>query len=411
MPLYDIIIIGAGPAGLFTALQAATNTTRILILEKQSSPGQKLLLSGSGQCNFTNNRPLTDFLSAYGDHGRFLKPALYHFSNQAIIHFFKHNGILPDVVEKNGKVFPQSRKARDILNILIQQCKMSNITIHFNQNVKHLHRHTSNKFSISTPTKSYHADQIVITTGGQSYPATGSTGDGYALAQSFGHHVVPPKPGLTSFILRNHPLADLAGTSFQDLPLSLWHAGKKTKSLTGDMVITHQGLSGPVVHNLSRYARSGDTVCLSFLGTKNPEVYKPEWLAEIQQKGSLKIRQWFSQYAPTQALGNKMLLLAKINPDLLLAQLSRIKQNELFRYLSAFPLKIKNLGDFSTAMVTCGGICLDEVNPKTMASRLVKGLFFAGEVLDIDGDSGGYDLQAAWSTGALAAHGLKIRAR
>jgi predicted Rossmann fold flavoprotein len=407
MITYDVLIVGAGPAGLFTAIHAAEKFEKVLILEKQPDPGRKLLLTGSGQCNFTNIRPIQEFHEAYGDHGHFLKPALFHFTNKDAIAFFKQYGVEPVVVEENGKVFPKSRQAGDILNLLLSLCEKRNVEIRFRERVTRLTMQANRVSQVYSATGEYQARNVVIATGGKSYPGTGSTGDGYSLAQSLGHSLIPPRPGLTPFYIKNFSLAELTGISFKDLKVTLWREGKKLKTLSGALLLTHQGISGPVVHDLARFARGGDWVKLSFVPFENAEEFKQEWLADLEQNGRVKTRTWFKKYHLAGALVRKIMLLADANPAGSVAELSREKRLALLRLATAFPLEIESLGDFNVAMVTCGGVPLKEVNSKTMESRLVKGLYFAGEVLDIDGDSGGYDLQAAWSTAALAAHAMK----
>jgi len=403
---HEVIIIGAGPAGLFTAIHAAEAGRLVLILEKQPNPGRKLLLTGSAQCNFTHAGPITDFLQAYGDHGRFLKPALYHFTNWDAVEFFKQIGVDSMMAEETGKVFPKSRRSADILKVLMTACRERQVDLHFQQDVTRIDREADGGFRVRTTSGEYFAQRVVIATGGQSYPATGSTGDGYAWAQALGHTLVPPRPGLAPFFIRDFPLASLAGTSFKNLNVTLWRNGKKIATRSGDLLLTHHGISGPVVHNLARYALPGDTAAPSFTAEENPERFKQEGLADLERSGKLTVQAWMKKHPLTQALSQRIMALAEVKPTGPVAQMSRDKRLLLLRLLSAFPLEIEALGDFNVAMVTCGGVALDEVNPKTLESRLVKGLYFAGEVLDIDGDSGGYDLQAAWSTGALAGSSL-----
>ncbi len=408
MTSYDVLVLGAGPAGLFTALKATEKLSNVLILEKMPAAGRKLLLTGSGQCNFTNIRPIREFLNAYGDHGTFLKPALYHYTNQDIIAFFRQQGVEVEVVSENGKVFPQSRQSKDILKVLLSACQKCSVEIRYRQKDIQLQPKPNHTFSVYSASKEYLAHNVVIATGGKSYPGTGSTGDGYILAQSVGHSVAPPRPGLTPFFIKNFSLAELTGISFKDLRVTLWHNGKKLRSSSGDLVLTHQGISGPVVHNLARFACSNDTVTLSFVAGENSETFKQECLSDMEKNGKLQVKTWLKKYQLPLALSHKIMTLAEVKSDGVLAQLSRKKRLSLLHLLTDFPLEIEALGDFSIAMVTCGGVALEEVNPKTMESRLVKGLYFVGEVLDVDGDSGGYDLQAAWSTAALAAHAMTM---
>ena len=281
---------------------AAEKFDKVLILEKQPDPGRKLLLTGSGQCNFTNIRPIQEFHKAYGDHGHFLKPALFHFTNQDTIAFFKRHGVESVVVEENGKVFPKSRQAHDILNLLLSLCEKRNVEIRFRERVTRLNMQANRVSQVYSATREYQARNVVMATGGKSYPGTGSTGDGYSLAQSLGHSLVPPRPGLTPFYIKNFSLADLTGISFKNLKVTLWHESKKLKTLSGDLLLTHRGISGPVVHNLARFAQSGDSVTLSFVPFENAEEFKQQWLAGLEQNGRLKTKTWLKKYQLPGAL-------------------------------------------------------------------------------------------------------------
>lgn len=399
----DTIIIGAGPAGLFAAARTEAQPGRVLVLEKQPEPGRKLLLTGSGQCNFTHAGPIRNFLNAYGEHGAFLKKSLLGFTNEDSIAFFRARGIEAMTVAETGKIFPRSRRASDILNALLSACRERGVEIRCRQAVDRIHLSAPHGFEVGSGGQTFRARRVLIATGGASYPATGSTGDGWKLAQSLGHTLVPPHPGLAPFKIKNHPLARLTGISFKNLNVTLWRQGKKIKVLSGDLVLTHFGISGPVVHNLARYAAPGDTATLAFVAAADPVRFQKEWLAGLECAGKLRISAWMKTFSLPQALLQTILRLSGVRPDAFAARLSRDQRLELMRRVTAFPLEIETVGNWTNAMVTCGGVALDEINPKTMESRLQPGLYFAGEVMDIDGDSGGYDLQAAWSTAALAA--------
>ncbi len=407
--IYDLVVVGAGPAGLMAAGTAAAHLKSVLLLEKQADPGRKLLLTGSGQCNFTNICSLDRFLQAYGEHGRFLKPALYHFDNQAAIAFFKKRGLESTVVEETGKVFPSSRRARSVLEVLLAECQQQGVELRAQTAVTEISRPADGAFQVVTERGIVQAHRVLLATGGRSYPATGSTGDGYRWAKTLGHTIVPPHPGLTPFIIRTFPWTDLAGTSFKDLPVTLWRKNKKVKTLWGDWLITHQGLSGPVIQNLARYARAGDTLTLPLVPFEQLEDFRKEWDRLWMSRSNLSLKAWLKQFPLTQGVTRMLMEVAGLHPADTVAQVGREKRALLFTGLTAYPLTIQKLGDFEVAMVTCGGVALDEINAKTMESRIVPGLYFAGEVMDVDGDCGGYDLQAAWSTAVLAVHGMKTK--
>jgi predicted Rossmann fold flavoprotein len=401
--IYDLAVAGAGPAGLFAAQAAPAQIKKILLLEKQPAPGCKLLLTGSGQCNFTNQLPLRDFPRAYGEHGAFLKPALQHFAPAAAREFFRRQGVESLVVAGTGKVFPRSRRAQDVLAALLKRCRARGVELLCRQPVTGVRLLADGIFQITSGTRTFGARRLLLATGGRSYPATGSSGDGYALAAALGHTVVQPRPGLTSFTIRDFSWAGLAGTSGKDLPVTLWRRDEKVKTLTGDWLITHKGLSGPVVQNLSRYARPGDRVTLALAPCIPLDKFQRDWESLLARGARLTLKAWLKHFYLSQAMARFLLDQAGLSPAQTVGRLRPEQRAVFFAWLTAYPLSLQSLGDFNSAMVTVGGVALGEVNPKTLESRLVRGLYFAGELLDIDGDCGGYDLQAAWSTGALAA--------
>lgn len=398
---YDVIIVGAGPGGLYAACHLSPQLS-VLILEKNDQPGRKLLLSGSGQCNFTNHRPIEEFLTCYGDHGRFIKPALYNHTNQDVIQFFKKLGIQSETVQTNGKVFPKSRKAIDLLNGLVSELNKNQVELQCHQPVESISR-KENEFTVNTRNHTFICRHLIIATGGCSFPRTGSTGDGYHFASALGHQITTPKPGLTPFDIANFPFTDLAGTSFDTIPVSLYHQSRKLKTLAGPMVITHTGLSGPVIHHLSRYAEKGDNLQLHLMGSTNEQYLRQKWARNLAELKARPITQLIKTIPISKAMASTIFDITGINKLSKIAELGKKQLNRLFLSLFGFELQISSLGGFETAMATVGGIELKEVNSKTMASKLHHNLYFIGELLDIDGDTGGYDLQACWSTGYLAA--------
>ncbi|MCU0629814.1 MAG: NAD(P)/FAD-dependent oxidoreductase [Methanoregulaceae archaeon] len=398
---FDIVIIGAGPAGLFCAATAGAAGKTVLILEKNSGPGKKLLLSGSGQCNITHDGPVREFLTHYGPHGAFLKPALMNFPNTALIAFFKERG-LDMVTTDRGKVFPVTLKSADILRILEKECVSCGVAIHYNEPVREVN-HNGGYFSIVTRQALFSGSTLVISTGGVSYPGTGSTGDGYGLASSLGHTIAETAPALSPVIINRYPFRDLAGVSFDSLFFSLWREGKKIGSHQGDLLFTHQGLSGPGILDYSRFIHPGDTIRLSFIGPVRREQFTKEVSEKIAAHPVSHVKTVILYYKVPERLATQLLFLSGIPENLTCAHLTKEKRNILIANMLEFPLTVAKLGGFQEAMVTRGGVSLPEINPKTMESRQVPGLYFAGEVIDIDGDTGGYNLQAAFSTGYLAA--------
>ena len=401
MDKYSLVVIGGGPAGLFCALKAAGNSRKILIVEKKPHPGRKLLLSGLGQCNITHDEEIGSFLSHYGDNGRFLKPALMNFQNRDLIAFFTERG-LPLETEPGGKVFPRSRKASEILDILVKECAAAHVEIRCANPVLEVSVRDE-EFSIRTDQRTYRADQLVIATGGLTYPATGSTGDGYAFARTLGHSVTEVSPALAAVTVEGYRFSDLAGISFAHVLISLHRSGQKVRRHTGDLLLTHAGLSGPGILDFSRFIRPGDTLKVSFLPSVDHQKVKETLLNRFSTAGKARVRTVLTGFELPERFVNKLLTLAGIDLDMTGAHLSRKDRSALIELLTGCAFVVGRLGGIHEAMVTRGGVSLSEIDPKTMGSRLVPRLFFVGEVLDIDGDTGGYNLQAAFSTAALAA--------
>jgi predicted Rossmann fold flavoprotein len=400
----DITVIGAGPAGLFCAIHAAKQDCRVLVIEKMQAPGRKLLLAGSGQCNITHGGEIREFLSHYGEAGKFLQPALLAFTNHDLMKFFHERGLAMEVRE-DGKVFPATRKSSDVLSHLISACEKQGVAMRFGEPVTGLTKEHGG-FTITTSRNRYHASCLVIATGGASYPATGSTGDGYRFAASLGHTVTEIAPALVPLLIREFPFFDLAGMSFPGMHFSVWREGKKLFHHTGDVLFTHTGLSGPGILDCSRNIRPGDVVHLSFIDRESHEGLRRRFPEQSAARRTRRVTSMVSEYHIPERLIKKILELAGIPQETTCAHLSRQHRSALVSSLTGYPLTVDALGDFSVAMVTRGGIARSEVNPKTMESRIVKNLYFAGEVLDIDGDTGGYNIQSAFSTGMLAAQGI-----
>ncbi len=427
---YDLIIIGAGPSGLFCAINSTQKDTtkkdafqkdtiqkdavrkerRIVVLEKKETPGHKLLISGSGRCNITHEGDVRAFLNHFGDHGRFLRPALLSFTNHDLVSYFEGKG-LAMIRELGGKIFPGTLRARDVLNILIEECETKNVHIDCGHEVSAIAK-TENGFKVSCERCSYSSRLLVIATGGCSYPGTGSTGDGYRFARNLGHSIVEIGPALTPLIIRDYPFTELAGLSFSDIEISLYRQGKIRK-VKGDILFTHQGLSGPAILDLSRHIRAGDILRLSFVPVQERMALDMWLLDRTRFAGASKLKTVLADMPNSIPLPprliKRILELTGIDNDSGMAHLTREMRTKLTDNLTGLPLVASELCSFNTAMVTRGGVDLLEVNPKTMESKLVSGLYLVGEVLDIDGDTGGYNLQAAFSTGMLAARSIKSR--
>ena len=403
---FDVIVIGAGPAGLFTAITCAGKGLRVCLLEKKATPGLKLLISGTGQCNITHAGPIGDFLGHYGEKARFVRPSLYGFTNSDLVFFFETHGLRLKEVNA-GKIFPESLNSKDILRVLINECMKQKVTIVYNSGVTEIAK-TADSFEISSSDCQYMAKDVIIATGGRSYPSTGSTGDGYALAQSFGHTIIDVAPSLTPVYIQDYFFSSCAGISLDQATIHLYRKGKKIRQTVGDLLFTHKGLSGPGIIDFSRNILKGDTVKLSLVDFKNTEEFEKDFLAEVSVNGKKLLKNLLTRYEIPERLILAIFELFGISLEIKSADLDKKTRKLIVESLMELPFVVDRLGGFKEAMATRGGVNLSEVNPNTLESRIVKGLYFVGEVLDIDGDTGGYNIQFACSSGVLAGKNIGV---
>lgn len=400
----DVIVVGGGPAGLFCACTCAAAGKHVIILEKMPSCGRKLLISGSGQCNITHEGEISSFLVHYGEHGKFVKPSLLQYSNRELIAFFRDRG-LPMAGAEGGKVFPVTRKSSDVLKVLLAECSLYGVEIRCSEPVLSA-GFGNGRFLVTTRRETYCADNLVIATGGASYPATGSSGDGYQLAGSFGHRITDTGPALAAVLVRDFPLTDLAGMSFENTPITLFHDGRSVLKHHGDLLLTHTGLSGPGILDISRYIKSGDLVKVSFFPCQEPEQAKSTVTGLLMGGKGITVSRMLRDLSLPERLVKHLLGQAGIGSGQTCAHLTKGTRNTLASMITGYSFPVRALEGFDRAMVTRGGVTLKEIDPGTMESRLHRGLFFAGEVVDIDGDTGGYNLQFACSSGVVAGRNI-----
>ncbi|HOX30787.1 MAG TPA: NAD(P)/FAD-dependent oxidoreductase [Spirochaetales bacterium] len=396
----ELIVVGGGPAGLFGALRAAEAGARVLLLEKMRRPGTKLLASGSGRCNFSHAGPVEDFLGHYGKAGRFLKPALLGFTNADLAAFLQSRG-LAVLEEEGGKLFPASGRAGDILELLLRELGRLGVELRTDCAVRGAAL-SGGRFVVEAAGGPWEAPALLLATGGLSYPGTGSSGDGYALAAAFGHAIAQTAPCLAPVAVEGWAFAACAGIALRGAPLELrrGEGGKLAARGRGDVLFTHRGLSGPGILDLSRSILPGDELRVRLAsGEGDPDELL---LAELGAHGKRGLKSCVQALGLPERLAQALLAGLGIEPSTPAALLGREARKRVSAALAGFPFRVASLGGYGEAMATRGGVALEEVDPKSMGSRLVSGLYFAGELLDIDGDTGGYNIQAACSTGALA---------
>lgn len=402
---YDIAIIGAGPAGMMAGISAKHSSNKVCLLEKNHSPGKKLLISGKGRCNVSTSKDISEIVSAFGKNGKFLYGALTRFSNTDVINFFETRGV--KLKEERGmRMFPVSDRSESILNCLLAELNMKGVDIIYDFPVDRVTKN-GNVFQISFNNNSITCNKLVIATGGKSYPETGSTGDGYIFAKSLGHTIIAPIPALTPLIVSDKDLWSLAGLSLKNVVLSFFVNGKEFSREFGEMLFTHQGISGPIVLKLSR-------------GVYEQMALDKQVWANIDLKPKLDeklIRQRIHKELIDTPKKEYQSLLKTLLPKLLISYaikitgidkhkqsstLSKQEITNLVNFLKYFRFQITGVESIKRAIVTHGGVPIGEINSSSMMSNIVENLYFAGEIICLDGPTGGFNMQKAFSTGYVA---------
>jgi predicted Rossmann fold flavoprotein len=401
---WDIVIAGAGAAGLMAGIRAAELGRRVLVLEKNRRPGVKILMSGGTRCNITHATDNRGIVAAYGPPGRFLHSPLAAFSVQDTLDFFEAEGVATKV-EETGKVFPVSNKALDVLDALLGRLRRSGATLSLEEPITDLQPHPPG-FAVTTPGRVLSARRVILTTGGKSYPGSGTTGDGYGLTSRLGHTIVPPRPALVPITVGAAWVAGLRGVTLPDVAARILEGERPLASGRGSLLFAHFGLTGPLPLDLSRVVsghRQPQTLLLEldFLpGQKEPAF--DEWLrVETVAAGKKQLAAVLGALLPRR-LGDELVVQAGFAADRRAAALSKPDRARLAACVKRLRLPVTGTLGFGKAEVTAGGVSLDEVDSRDMQSKRVPGLYLAGELLDLDGPIGGYNFQAAWSTGWLA---------
>lgn len=404
-----VVVIGGGAAGLMAAVIAGREGAKVTLLEKMNFVGKKMGITGKGRCNITNASDMSEFIKNTPGNGKFLYGAYERFTNEDLLQLL-HDAGLETKVERGGRVFPASDSALDVRNTFMKLMKHYGVDVHLEEPVKKILVADGVVNGVVTDKETYFADAVVIATGGKSYPATGSTGDGYILAAEVGHKITDIRPSLVPIVTEESWVKDLMGLSLKNVELSVVAKNKVQAKMFGEMMFTHFGITGPIVLSLSHTV--GKLMRKKNIGVIGLDInLKPALSPETLDK---RLQKDFDLYSKKQLInGMKDLLPNRLIPLIIelsgidhqksINQISKEERQQLGYMLQHMPLIVKGLRPVEEAIVTAGGISLKEFNPKTMESKLVKGLYGAGEVLDIDAFTGGYNLQAAFSTGYVAA--------
>lgn len=403
--IYDTVIIGGGAAGLIAAVECKRLGQNILVIERNPRPGKKIAITGKGRCNVTTlNHDLKDLISKYQRNGKFLYGAFSRFSVKETIDYFEKTLKVKLKTERGNRVFPESNNAVDIIYAL-QKELLEDIL----PNTSVLSFKTADRRIVSAVTYKgeFKAKRYILATGGKSYPITGSNGDGYTLAQSIGHTIVEPKPALVPIICKERWIKRLEGLSLLNVRITAYQNDKKIVSKFGEALFTDDGMSGPIIIDMSRYV--GDALekgkvqlSIDFKPALNKDVLDKRVISDFQLLRNKVFKNSLKKLLPSSLIP-LIVELSKIDPEKKVAEISKEERTRLVNLLKDFRLTVLKLDGWDKAIVTAGGVNIKEIDSTTMKSKLIDNLYFAGETIDVYGPTGGYNLQICWSTGILAA--------
>lgn len=403
---FEIIVVGAGPAGLVAAGHAAELGAKVLILEKMRSEGRKLLITGKGRCNITNAAPIGEFISHVFPNGKFLRNAFSQFFTKDILQLLEKNG-LESVLERGGRYFPATDKSLDVLRALLKWVNEAGVEIRCGQRVEKLVVENGAIVGVKSNGEYFASKKVILATGGKSYPATGSTGDGYELARQVGHTIEKPIPALVPLETKGSLAQNLQGLNLKNVKAVIWVDGKKAGEDFGEMIFTHFGLSGPIILTLSRIAVAAlqNNKKVEFTIDLKPALDEQKLdarlIRDLNEHGKKQLGNIFREWLPASMIPVFFEIL-ELNPDKECHQVTGNERKQIRNLMKNLRFEVSHNRSFKEAIITAGGIVTSEISPKTMESKLVKGLYFAGEVIDLDAETGGYNLQIAYSTGWLA---------
>ncbi len=408
---FDVIVAGAGPSGLLAAGRAAELGNRVLILEKMSREGRKLLITGKGRCNITNDADISDFIPFVYPNGRFLRTAFSQFYSKDIINLLRNHGV-ETTLERGGRYFPTSNEAKDVLHALLHWVRELKVEIRLNHKVEKLLVQDNVLQGLIANGQKFTADRVVLATGGMSYPATGSNGEGLELARSLGHTIEKLRPALVPLETDGDVAQKLQGLNLKNVKAVVWVNGKKEAEDFGEMVFTHFGLSGPIILTLSRTVvdalqkKNTVEITIDLKPALDEQKLDKRLIRDLNEHGKKQVSNIFHYWLPSKLVPVFIELLA-LDPEKACHQISSKERKQIRYLLKNMRFKITRSRSFKEAIITAGGIATREISAKTMESKLVKGLYFVGEMVDLDAKTGGYNLQIAYSTGWLAGNSCK----
>jgi len=403
----NVIVIGAGAAGLMAAGQAAAGGADVTLLEKNDRPGRKLLITGKGRCNITNATDTQGLIKNIPGNGRFLYSAFDMFDNHDLVRFFNRLGV-ETKVERGDRVFPVSDKAADVVDALARFCREQGVKIIYGQPVARITQQDGKVTGVVTRSDdAYQAEAVILATGGASYPGTGSTGDGYAMARELGHTIVAVKPALVPLETAEAWVKELQGLTLKNVRATAWAGGKALAEEFGEMIFTHFGISGPIILTISRkIAQAMEKGREIKVGINLKPAITQEQLDQRMQRDftafqKKQFKNSLGELLP-KSLIPVIIRLSGISGDKPVHQVTKEERLQLVNLLQNLEVTITGTRPLKEAIVTAGGVSVKEIDPRSMESKLVGGLFFAGEIVDVDGYTGGFNLQIAFSTGYLA---------
>jgi len=400
---FDLIVIGAGPAGCMASIMAGERGKRVLLLEKNNDICKKLLLTGNTRGNITNLSDIDDFLPKYRN-GKFLMNGFARFFNTDLIDFFEKNG-LKTRVERGKRVYPASEKAGDVAALLKSLLSRNKVQLNLRSAVTEI-IHKRKTYEIITPKKSFFCEKTAICCGGASFPETGSTGDGYSWSEKLGHTIVKPLPALCGIITEEWYVKKWQGVTLKNITISAELGGKKIAEEFGEIIFTHYGISGPAVLNLSREVSENKEkgeikLVINLKPGLDEKTLDNRLLRELDSNPKKQLANLFKTLLPLSLI-DPFLRYARLPGEKTACTVTKEERKKILESLQRFTFTVRDTRSFTDSMVTRGGVSTREINPATMESKILPGLYFAGEIIDVDGKTGGYNLQAAFTTGYIA---------